>query len=68
MKTLEEVNAELTARLKEVEEELELCKECLDMANDLWQSKNKIIDRLNGEIFSLKERLNDARKENVLHN
>lgn len=68
MKTPEEVNADLVARLKEVEEELELCKECLDMANDLWQSKNKIIDRLNGEIFSLEERLNDARKENVLHN
>lgn len=62
MKTPAEVNAELSARLKEVEEELATCQECLDLANDLWQSKNKIIERLNREVSELKERIsNDCR-------
>ena len=62
MKTPAEVNAELSARLKEVEEELATCQECLDLANDLWQSKNKIIERLNREVSELEERIrNDCR-------
>lgn len=62
MKTPAEVNADLVARLKEVEDELATCQECLDLANDLWQSKNKIIERLNREVSELKERIrNDCR-------